>query len=177
MRRKNPASRNDVKMNDPVLSLVTKGSGGRKPRGFPLPHHRTYGPVYGGSSSTIEMAVQSNEERQTEVHEEGGAISIVHVAGPGIPPGAGAVEGRLPFPPRIEPTLHQALARVRGRFHGRQRPALGSDEYRQRCGAGLRARPSTSSQAGEQERARFAVHAADALGQQEAVHDGPEQLL
>lgn len=44
-----------------------------------------------------------------EVHEEGGAISIVHVAGPGIPPWAAAVEGRPPCPPRIEPTLHQAL--------------------------------------------------------------------
>lgn len=32
MRRKNPASRNDVKMNDPVLSLITRRSGRRKPR-------------------------------------------------------------------------------------------------------------------------------------------------
>lgn len=110
MRRKNPASRNDVKMNDPVLSLITKRLARRKPRGFP-PHHPTYGPIYGGWSRTIEMAVQSNEERQAEVHEKGGAISVVHVAGPGIPSGAAAVEGRLPWPLRIEPTLHQALGR------------------------------------------------------------------
>lgn len=55
------------------------------------------------------MAVHSNEGRQSQVHEEGGAVSIVHVAGPGIPPGAAAVEGRPRCPLRIERTLHQAL--------------------------------------------------------------------
>src|SRR5262249_39385574 len=63
----------------------------------------------GGSSGTIEVAVQSDEGRQTELREEGGAIGIVHVAGPGIPPGAVAVGGRPPCPLRIEPALHQAL--------------------------------------------------------------------
>ena len=84
-------------------------SGRRKPCGFLLPHHRTYGSVYGGSSRTIEVAVQSDEGWQTELREEGCAIGVVHVAGPGIPPRATAVIGRPPCPLPIEPALHQAL--------------------------------------------------------------------
>lgn len=51
-----------------------------------------------------------------------------------------------------------------------------TNSLRQRCGAGLRTRPSAPSKGGEQESARFAVHAADALGQQDAVHDGPSSF-
>lgn len=179
MRRKNPASRNDVKVNDPVLSLITKRSGRRKPRGFPLPHHHTYGPVYGGSSSTIEMAVQSNEGRQSQVHEEGGAISIVHVAGPGIPPGAAAVEGRPRCQLRIEPTLHQALGTCPWSLPLAPEDSLGVGRIVSASVAvpACECVPQRHQKGGEQESARFAVHGADALGQQEAVHDGPEQLL
>jgi hypothetical protein len=73
------------------------GSGRRKPRGFPLPHHRTYGSVYGGSSGTIEVAVQPDKGRQPKLSEEGGAIGIVHVARPGIPPGRPWLERFLQY--------------------------------------------------------------------------------
>ncbi len=40
----------------------------------------------------------TEERQQSEVVEEGLAVSVVHVAGPGIPPGASAVISRAPRP-------------------------------------------------------------------------------
>src|SRR5437667_365093 len=79
-----------------------------------LPHHRTYGSVSGGSCDAIEAAVLHQERWQPEIGEEGGPEGIVHVAGPGIPPGAAAVAGRCPRPFLHKPPLQQTRM-TRGR--------------------------------------------------------------
>jgi hypothetical protein len=73
-----------------------------------LPHHRTYGSVYGGSSGTIEMAVQFDEVWQTELREEGGAIASFMWLAPAFHQGPRPLEADPPCPLRIEPALHQA---------------------------------------------------------------------
>ena len=45
---------------------------------------------------------------QSEIAEEAGSEGVVHVAGPGVPPGAVSVVGGYPCPFLREPPLHQA---------------------------------------------------------------------
>lgn len=60
---------------------------------------------------------------------------------------------------------------------GARGPPWGRTNSRgQRCGAGLRTRPSAPSKAGDQESARFAVHAADALVSKTRSTMGPSSF-
>ena len=51
-----------------------------------LPHHRTYGSVYGGSQSTLEPSPLILQRQQSAAIKVGLGEGRVHVRGPGIPP-------------------------------------------------------------------------------------------
>src|SRR5712671_2006392 len=54
-------------------------------------------------------AVLLEERDQPELFEEGPSEGVVHVAGPGVPPGTVSIVGGRRCPSRVETPLHQAL--------------------------------------------------------------------
>src|ERR1041384_4788047 len=74
-----------------------------------LPHHRTYGYVYGGSSSTLEPSPLNLQRQQSAAIKVGLWEGRVHVRGSGIPPGTSPI---LACPHRsifVQSALHHTL--------------------------------------------------------------------
>ena len=79
-----------------------------------LPHHRTYGSVYGGSWHTLELQYRVQYRHQAQSIKAELRHGPVHVRRPGIPPGATLVPRRFPGLLGGEPEPPQvALARAR----------------------------------------------------------------
>src|SRR5690606_30812980 len=63
-----------------------------------LPHHRTYGSVYGGSVGTCQLLGPFEEADESKLSEFAVGDRLVHVAGAGIPPGTSAIRCGEPGP-------------------------------------------------------------------------------
>src|SRR6266705_766450 len=75
-----------------------------------LPHHRTYGSVYGGSRSPLETEPLIPQRQEFTAIKVGFGKSSVHVRSPGIPPGAAPIRRRLPGLNLLQTTPHQAVS-------------------------------------------------------------------
>ena len=74
-----------------------------------LPHHRTYGSVYGGSRAAREASILLHQADEAQPAQLRGRDGAVHVAGPGIVPGAAAIPRRPSGPLMIQAPTAQLL--------------------------------------------------------------------
>lgn len=63
------------------------------------------GPVYGGSGRRRDHKEAVPKRREPEAGERGLPEGVVHMRGPGIPPGTAAVRGRFPGPAPVQTAL------------------------------------------------------------------------
>ena len=75
----------------------------------PLPHHRTCGSAYGGSTSALEAPLRFKQREQPQVREVGGRQRVIRVGSTRIPPRPPTVPGAAPGALRIQPQPAQAL--------------------------------------------------------------------
>jgi hypothetical protein len=68
----------------------------------PLPHHRTCGSAYGGSTSTLESLLLAQQGDQPQVREVSGREGVVQVGCTRIPPSAATIHGTAPSPLRVQ---------------------------------------------------------------------------
>src|SRR5579872_2048117 len=72
-----------------------------------LPHHRTCGSAYGGSTSTLEVLLRIEQREQPHAREEGGRKSEIHVGCPCIAPGTSPIHRTLPGTVAVQPQLQK----------------------------------------------------------------------
>src|SRR5438876_7486333 len=81
-----------------------------------LPHHRTYGSVYGGSRSPLETEPLIPQRQECTAIKVGFRKSSVHVRSPGIPPGAAPIRRRRPGLSFLQTALPQTFGASEGAF-------------------------------------------------------------
>jgi hypothetical protein len=69
----------------------------------PLPHHRTCGSAYGGSTNTLEPLLLAQQRDQPQAREVGGGKGVIQVGRTRVPPRAPAIGGTAPGTFGVQP--------------------------------------------------------------------------